>query len=306
MRVINDVRSVAERIEKVVLTIGCFDGVHLGHQLILRKVLEEACAMDGVPAVMTLDPHPRRFFFPDNTPNILTDNPLKERLLAEQGVAVLYKLPFDATAADMTPQEFVEQLIVERCRAATVVVGHDFAFGRRAEGDFEFLARAAGRFGFRAVQMSPLTIGGQRVSSTLIRERVVQGEVEGLEHLLGRPFLLSGKVTPGRGIGKTLGFPTANLDTGPCAVPAHGVYAAQAVVNGSAYAAAVNIGIAPTIRNAVSLVEAHLLDFRGEITGENMELAFYKRLRPEKKFASRDDLMDAIAADVDAIRCYFS
>lgn len=306
MHTISDVRTTTEVIERVVLTIGCFDGVHLGHQLILEAVCDEARRLDGTPCVMTLEPHPRQYFSPENAPNILTDNPLKYRLLEEMGIKVLYVLPFDQATACMPPSDFVDVVLVQRCRVASLVVGHDFAYGYRAQGDYEYLIRAASQFGFRIHQIPPLIIGGQRVSSTLIRERIIQGEVDGLTLFLGRRFNLMGRVKPGRGIGSVLGFPTANLDIGDCVVPAHGVYAAEAIVNGIVYHAAVNIGIAPTIRNDQPMVEAHLLDFEGAIAGETVELVFHKRLRPEKKFASRDDLIAAITADIQTIRRYFA
>ncbi len=305
MRIITDARTTTEQFPGLVLTIGCFDGVHLGHQRILDALAAEARDTQGTPAVMTLEPHPRRFFSPENAPNILTDNETKYQLLEAHGVAVLYLLPFDQRTADMTAQQFVDELISARCKTRTLIVGHDFAFGRDARGDYAFLQAAGKQHGFEVRQIPPLIIGGQRVSSTLIRERVIQGEVENLDAYLGRRFSLAGRIIPGRGIGGILGFPTANLDVGPCAVPAHGVYAAQAHVHGASYIAAVNIGIAPTIRNEHPLVEAHLLDFEGTLNADEMEIIFHKHLRPEKKFASRDALSAAIAADVQRIRQYF-
>lgn len=305
MRIISDVRNTKERFPCVVLTIGCFDGVHLGHQQILKALVEEAAAVNGTAAVMTLEPHPRQYFSPENAPNILTDNSVKYRLLEACGVNTLYVLPFDEQAATMPPQQFVESIIVEQCHAVRIVVGHDFAFGDRAEGDYAYLDSVASQYGFEVRQIPPLIINGQRVSSTLIRERVIQGEVENLKEFLGRNFSLSGRVVPGRGIGRILGFPTANLDIGASVVPAHGVYAAQAIVQGKPYPSAVNIGIAPTIRDEHPLVEAHLLDFARPLNEEDMELALFRRLRPEKKFASRDELINAIAADVHYTRDFF-
>lgn len=306
MHIIEDVRTTAQQFPRVVLTIGCFDGVHLGHQQILDTLLDEAQASNGTPAVMTLEPHPRQYFFPDNAPNLLTDTAVKQRLLEEYGIQVLYTLPFDHDTAVMSPQQFVASILVKRCNVVKVIVGHDFAFGHNARGDYDYLLMAAQQHGFSIRQIPPLIIGSQRVSSTLIRERVIQGEVENVEQYLGRKFSLTGRVIPGQGIGRILGFPTANLDVGLCAVPAHGVYAAEAVVQGKRYVAAVNIGIAPTIRDAHPLVEAHLLDFSGELNADTMEIVFHKHLRPEKKFSSRDALSAAIAADVQYIRDYFS
>ena len=306
MRTVEDVRTTDARFPGVVATVGCFDGVHLGHQQILDALLEESRAIGGTAAVMTLEPHPRQYFFPENAPNILTDARTKRRLLEERGVDVVYTLPFDRDSAAMSAQQFVESILVGQCKVEKVVVGHDFAFGHDASGDYEYLTTAARRHGFEVRQIPPLIIGGQRVSSTLIRERVIQGEVCNLEQYLGRKFSLTGTVIAGRGIGRILGFPTANLDVGTCATPAHGVYAAEAFVRDTRYVAAVNIGIAPTIRDEHALVEAHLLDYTGDLDVAEIEIAFHKRLRPEKKFASRDALSEAIAADVQCIREYFS
>lgn len=306
MHIIEDVRTTTMQFNRVAVTIGCFDGVHLGHRQIIQALLEEARAIGGTPAVMVLEPNPRLFFAPQHAPNMLTAPEQKCRLLQELGVEVLYMLPFDEATAATSAHDFVETILVERCRAQAVVVGHDFAFGYRARGDYAFLEGVAPEYGFHTRQVPPLIIGGQRVSSTLIRERVVQGEVEDIEVYLGRKYTLTGTVASGSGIGRILGFPTANLDIGLCAVPAHGVYAAEAVVDGKRYNAAVNIGIAPTIRGSIQIVEAHLLDFSSDLTGSPLALVFHKHLRPEKKFSSRDDLIAAIARDVQSVRAFFA
>lgn len=302
MQYIEDVRTTRERFDNLAVTIGCFDGVHRGHQAIIGALIEEARAIGGRPAVMVIEPNPRLFFAPQHAPNILTDLECKRILFERLGVEVLYVLPFDHQTAAMPPKDFVEKILVEQCRARAVVVGHDFAFGHRAQGNYDYLAEVAPQYGFCVRQLEPLVIEGERVSSTLIRERVVQGEVEDIDVFLGRKFSLRGTVIPGQGIGRTLGFPTANLDIGQCCVPAHGVYAAEVLLNGKRYKAAVNIGIAPTIRGAVHLVEAHLLDFHGELTGQIIEIVFLKHLRPEKKFSSREELIAAIARDVQTVR----
>lgn len=302
MKIIRDVRKAPPYFERLVLTIGCFDGVHLGHQAIIQAVIEEAKRIHGIPGVMTLEPNPRLYFSPAHAPNLLTDLPTRCKLLQSLGVEVLFILPFDKATATMTAKEFVDVIIVERCRAQIIVVGHDFSFGQSAAGSYEFLAALAPRYGFHVRQVPPLIIGGQRVSSTLIRERVLQGEVEDMDIYLGRKFSLCGKVVPGSGIGKVLGFPTANVDVGTCIVPAHGVYAAEAILDETRWKAAVNIGIAPTIRAATPLIEAHLLDFEGNLVNRSMELIFYRRLRPEKKFASREELITAIRHDVETVR----
>lgn len=307
MRIIDDVRTASGHFAKLVLTIGSFDGVHLGHRRVIEEVVRDARAMGGTAAAMTLRPHPRQYFSPADAPNILTCDEKKQELLAEAGLDVLYVLPFNAEVANMPPETFVEDIVVGRCHAHGVVVGHDFSFGKDACGDYEFLKKTAPRYGFDVRQAPQLVLNGERVSSTLIREKILEGDMESAQAFLGRRYSIVGQVESGRGIGRTLGFPTANVEPHHNTVPPHGVYAAEVVVEGdkSLHPAAVNIGVAPTIRHEDMLIEAHLLDFKGELAGRRVEIIFHMRLRPEKKFGSKEELMEAIAHDVRAIRSYF-
>ena len=305
MRIIPDVRVTREDFPELVLTIGSFDGVHLGHRRILDMVIARARELSGTPALMTLRPHPRHFFSPENAPNMICSEGKQEQLLAEAGVAVLYVLPFDAETARMTPETFVAEIIAARCHARRLVIGHDFCFGADASGDYEHLAALGPQYGFKVAQAPQLTVLGERVSSTAIRERILQGELDRIEPFLGRKYSIVGEVVQGRGIGVQLGFPTANVEPHHSAIPAHGVYAAEVLLDGAAHIAAVNIGVAPTIRNEGRLIEAHLIDYAGDLVGKQVEIVFYKRLRPEKKFAGRDALIAGIAADVRFVREYF-
>lgn len=306
MRVIEDVRNCAEEFGDVVLTIGSFDGFHLGHQKIFSDVLEEARAIGGVPAVMTLEPHPRQYFSPDNAPNILTPLVQKQRLLAEAGAEVFFVLPFNGEVAQMSPRDFLEEIVLGRCGARALIVGHDFAFGRGASGNYAWLEEAAPPLGLAVRETPPLIVQGERVSSTLIRERVLQGDMEGAASFLGRKYAIPGEVVRGRGIGGAkLGYPTANVKPLNSAAPAHGVYAGEVRLGNQSHVSAINIGIAPTIRHEDVTIEAFILDFSGDIVGESIEVVFHKRLRPEKKFTSHDALIAAIDADVAAVRAHF-
>ncbi len=302
---IDDVRTVSESFPNVVLTIGSFDGIHLGHRRIIEEVVREARSIQGTACLMSLKPHPREFFAPGNPPNILLADAKKESLLAEAGMDVLFILPFNHDVASMSPDTFLREIVVGRCHAKRVIIGHDFCFGKNAQGDYEYLKEAAPGLGFDVRQIPQCVIQGERVSSTLIREYVLQGEVDKVEIFLGRKYSIAGEIIPGRGVGITLGFPTANIAPHHNAVPAHGVYVADAILDGQCYPAAVNIGVAPTIRNEDIAIEAFILDFTGDIVGKPIELVFHKRLRPEKKFASREELMAAIAQDVATVRHYF-
>ncbi len=302
MNVIDDVRTFDGRYPNLALTIGSFDGVHLGHRRILETLCAEARAADGAAAVMTMRPHPRRHFSPERAPNLLTSDAQKFRLFAQASVDAAFVLPFDATVAAMEPEAFLEEIVVQRCGATRLVVGHDFRFGKGARGDYDFLCAAAPAYGLRVQQIEPLLVDGERVSSTVIRECILEGDLTGAERYLGRKYAIEGAVRTGRGIGRKLGYPTANLHPGDYVIPAHGVYAARAYLGGESYVAAVNIGIAPTIRHEDTVIEAFLLDFSRNIEGQSIELEFHVHLRPERKFATTDALIDQIAKDVEDVR----
>ena len=305
MKIVDDVRTATDVFERVVLAMGCFDGVHLGHRRILTELVRIAREAGGTAAVLTMRPHPREFFAPDHAPNLLTPDCRKIELLDEAGVDATLFLSFTAEVAGLDRGDFVEQVVRDRCHAAHVVVGHDYRFGKDGQGDYDFLAGVAEENGFRVTQVPAFLIDGERVSSTLIRERLLEGDLDQVEALLGRRYSVVGEVIGGRGIGATLGFPTVNIRPRHTAAPAQGVYAAQVLWDGRRYPAAVNIGIAPTIRHDDLTVEAHLLDFYEDIRGQRIEIVFNKRLRPERKFATREGLTAAIDADVTAVRRYF-
>ena len=306
MKVVDDVTRAEEQFPHLVLTVGSFDGVHLGHRRVLDEVLASARRASGTAAVMTLRPHPREFFAPEHAPNLLTADAKKLELLEQAGVDVVFILPFTSEIAYLEPIAYVEEIIHRRCHAKEVVAGHDFRFGKDAQGDYAFLRKLGPRFGFSALQVAPLMIDGERVSSTAIRERLLEGDLDEAERLLGRKYSIVGEVVPGRGIGATLGFPTANILPHHTAVPAQGVYTAEVLLEGSRYPAAVNIGIAPTIRHEDTVIEAFLIGFEGNIRGSRIEVIFHNRLRPEKKFASHEELIAAIHHDVETIKAHFA
>ncbi|MCA9639830.1 MAG: hypothetical protein KC492_04020, partial [Myxococcales bacterium] len=194
MRIIDDVRTCSERFPNVALTIGSFDGIHLGHRHIIDMLVADARAMNGTAALMTLRPHPRQFFAPTSAPNILTSDAKKEQLLAEAGVDVLYVLPFNAEVASLDREDFVKEIVVGRCGARKLVVGHDFNFGKGAKGNFEYLEAVAPGYGFVVEQADALILDGERVSSTLVRELILQGDLERAERFLGRKYSIVGEV----------------------------------------------------------------------------------------------------------------
>ncbi len=306
MEVVENFESAGLDQPRLALTIGSFDGVHLGHRRVLDELHKVADRAGAPTAVLTMRPHPREFFSPDHAPNLLTTERRKFELLDEAGVDLVLVLNFTRNVADMPPDEFAATLIGDRCNAQAVVIGHDFCFGRNAEGDVSTLRELGARLGFDVYRVPPLTIEGERVSSTAIRERILQGDMDAAAASLGRRYSLFGEVIAGRGIGATLGFPTANIKPYHNAIHAQGVYAAEACVHGRCYQAAVNIGIAPTIRQEDIVIEAFLLDFDEDILGATIELRFHGRLRSEKKFPSHEALAGQIRHDVDTIRDYFT
>ncbi len=306
MVVVDDILAFRDAFPRVVLTMGSFDGVHRGHQCILGQLARTAKRINGTAAVLTMRPHPREFFAPDHAPNLLTTDLKKVELLDSAGVEAVFFLPFDGTVADMAAEAFIATIIHDKCRAQHLVVGHDCRFGRNGEGNYEVLQANAERFGYSVTQVPPFVVNGERVSSTLIRERLLEGDLGEVEAFLGRKYSVVGEVLSGRGIGTQLGFPTLNIRPRHTAIPPHGVYAAEVRVAGESHPAAVNIGIAPTIEHDDITIEAHLLDFHGELGGQRIEVVFHERLRPERKFRDREELTAAIADDVERIRCFFT
>jgi len=294
-----------------VVTIGVFDGVHLGHQQIIGHTVRRAREL-GVPSVVvTFDPHPAEVVRPGSHPAVLTTTRRKAELVEELGVDVLCVLPFTRELSRCTPEGFVHAVLVERLHAAAVVVGENFRFGHRAAGDVATLARLGARWGF-AVEGAPLLSGpadsaGPRsgpssatvFSSTYIRACVDAGSVEDAARALGRPHRVEGVVVRGDRRGRTLGFPTANLQTHPyAAVPADGVYAGRLVHSGEEPAAAVSIGSNPTFSGRERRVEAYVLDFEGDLYGEHVGLDFLARLRPTLAFDAVEDLVEQMEDDV--------
>ena len=273
------------------LAVGEFDGVHLGHREVIR----------GADTVLTFEPHPRTVVAPDSAPKLLTSLAIKADLIASQGVQELVVIPFDGSFAAQTAQEFIDHVLVEVLGAEYVSVGENFRFGNRARGDAELL-RAQDAFVTRVVEM--VELDGEIISSTHIRGLVAAGDVAAAGRFLGSPFHMRGEVAHGDKRGRTLGFPTANLVPDPrLVVPDHGIYACRAHVAGQELVAAVNVGVRPTFKTGRGLlVEAYLLDFDGDIYGEELRLDFLERLRGEKRFDSVEALVEQMARDVDETR----
>jgi riboflavin kinase/FMN adenylyltransferase len=294
-----------------VVTLGTFDGVHLGHQRLLSEVVGWARANAGTAVVVTFEQPPKAVLTSENPP-LITSLGHRLMLLERAGVDVCVVLEFTQELAATTAREFVRAVLVDRLRARGLVVGHGAAFGHAREGNEEFLRKCAGEFGFEVRVIPPVVVDGEAVSSSRIRGAVLQGDFEQATGLLGRPFSVLGTVARGDGRGRELGFPTANLELEPSIVPPDGVYVARGVVDERAIPAVASIGTRPTFaeeragEGTERVVEIYLMGFDREIYGRKMEAEFLKRLRGQAKYATVAELVAQMKVDVARAREYFA
>lgn len=286
------------------VTIGKFDGVHTGHLRMIEQLLSDAAAHSLVPTVLTFDRNPLSLLSPESCPLALVSNEQKRELLEEVGVAATVMLTFDHSLSGQAPEDFVHRVLVDALHARLVFVGPDFRFGKGGTGNPALLERMGAEYGFEVRAIDTVARDGRRVSSTWVRELLAAGEVDSAAELLGRPPMVRGVVVPGAKRGRELGFPTANLATeSEGLIPADGVYAAWAVVDGERMAAAVSVGNNPTFDGVPERqVEAHLLDRDLDLYGKTMELDFVDRIRGMEKFDSVAELVTRIGQDVDQVR----
>ena len=299
MRVLRHLSRVAQPIPRVVLTLGNFDGVHVGHQAILRRAVEQARARGARAVALTFEPHPIAVLAPDRAPPIV--QPLHDRLamLRALGLDVCVVQRFTRAFAGLTPEEFVDDFVRRHLELVHVVVGYNVRFGRNRAGTVDTLRALGARLGFGVDVVGPVEADGQHVSSSLVREVVQSGDVRQARRLLGRPYALRGRVVVGDRRGRTLGFPTANLHPRPrLLLPPDGVYAVSAAIDGRHVPGVLNIGIRPTFGGARRTVEVHLLDFSGDLYRRWLVVEFVERLRGECAFSGPEALKAAIAADV--------
>jgi riboflavin kinase/FMN adenylyltransferase len=299
MEVINGIEEISRSFRNPVLTIGNFDGVHLGHLGIFHLVRDLARAIGGESLVMTFNPHPIKVLAPGNGPPLITLHEQKVQLIEAAGIDVLVVVQFTIAFAQMTADDFVEQILHRKIGARAVVVGPDYRFGRDRKGNIAFLMAMGKRFNFEVHVVPDLTVNGKEVSSSAIRSFVLAGDVERARMMLGRDYQVSGHVVRGRDRGgRLLGFPTANLVLMEELTPKPGVYATEVWVEGRRYQGATNIGYNPTFRNGVLSVETHLIDFSGDLYGKTLQVRFVRRLRDEKAFSGPAELAAQIQRDV--------
>lgn len=310
MQVVAGSAALEERLIRPVVTVGSFDGIHLGHRAILATVVERARAHDGTATVVTFEPHPRKVLHPERPPQLLSTTEQRLELIAGANIDLTILEPFTPEFSRTPPERFVREYLHRRLGPVEVYVGYDFRFGHDREGSMRMLTELGPRLGFAVTIIPEVTIDGQDVNSTRIRELVGQGEAATAARLLGRPYALRGRVVPGDRRGRGLGFPTLNLDPENELLPGSGVYAGQvrfldegAPPQSAVFGAVTNVGSRPTFDAGERIVcESHLLDFAGDAYGRRIEVSFLARLRPEQRFPSGDALRRQIAADVDETR----
>ena len=288
------------------LAIGNFDGVHRGHGALLERLGEVARQASLPPAILTFEPHPREFFSPASAPARLTTLREKLELLADAGVEQAMVCRFNAGFAALSAQEFIDEVLVRGLRVRHLIIGDDFRFGRGRTGDFALLQQAGTAHGFAVEAMGSVTVNGERVSSSGVRAALAVGDMEHAARLLGRPYIIDGKVVHGEKIGRQLGFATANLRIRHNPLPMSGVFAVEVSGLGERPLPGVaNLGIRPTVGGVRPLLEVHLFDFDRDIYGAHISVRFVHKLRNEQRFPNFDALKAQIAADAAAARAYF-
>lgn len=306
MRILRSIPRAAD--SSIALTIGNFDGVHLGHQAMLARLGDVAEAKGLAPCAMTFEPHPREFFAPDRAPARLTSVRDKLELLAKGGMARTYVCRFDYRFAQITAEEFIEDKLVNGLGVRFLLIGDDFRFGARRAGDVGLLRRHASGLGYIVEAMPSVMLEGARVSSTAVREALAEGDLARASLLLGRTYSISGRVVRGDGLGRQLGFPTANVRVPHNRPALSGIFAVEVSgVSDHAVRGVASLGVRPTVKHAADpLLEVYLLDFAADLYGRRVRVEFLHRFRDERKFADLDALTRQIALDVDAGRAFFA
>lgn len=306
MKIIHGIEEINGPFENAVVAIGNFDGVHLGHQAILRQVIEKARQINGTAVAITFNPHPVKILGNNGSPPLITVLEQKIELIEQIGIDVLICIRFDHSFAAVTAREFLEKILVEKIGIKAVVIGRDYTFGRNRKGNVEFLQERAGKYGFEVIVPDWVPVspdGRERVSSTRVREIIEAGRVSDARPLLGRYYQLRGEVTSGRDRGgRKLGFPTANIQIQDELCPKTGVYAVVAETAEKSHKAVANIGYSPTFDDYIFTVEIHLLDFSGDLYGQRIQVNFIERIRDEKRFNSIEELSEQIGKDIDSAR----
>ncbi len=305
MELIEDINKIGGPLPNAVVTIGNFDGVHKGHQALFYQVIERAEEINGTSVVITFEPHPLRVLG-HTGPSLITRRDQKIELISATGVDKIICIPFTKEFASITAVEFLDEFLIKKVGMKTIIVGPDYSFGKHREGDISFLKNQAVIKGFELIVpdwIHDSETGQDRISSTRIRELVMEGKLDGIPKLLGRHYQIRGKVVKGRERGGTqLGFPTANIKLHDELCPKMGVYAVIVECVAGKFKGVANIGYSPTFDDHIFTIEVHILDFSEDIYNTRIRINMIKRLRDEKKFSGIDELSNQIKADIDKAR----
>jgi riboflavin kinase/FMN adenylyltransferase len=304
MIILHSIDELAGLKGPIVLAAGTFDGVHLGHQALIRRAMEEAASCGGTAVVMTFDRHPASLLRPEKAPRLLTRNAQKIALLEEMGVPALLLLPFTRELASVPACDFIASLVQAASPLRAICVGSQWSFGKGGEGNVARLRELGADWNFEVIQIDPVETGGSPISSTRIRTAIASGDLDQASDCLGRPFILSGEVVTGAGLGSKIGFPTANVDVAGMQLPPNGVYALKVRRVETILSGVCNIGLRPTVDASTTspVVEVHLFDLSADLVGEVLLLEFLKFLRPEQKFSGLEELKAQISSDCAAAR----
>jgi len=286
--------------KNAVITIGTFDGVHLGHRVILQEVVRHANEINGESVLLTFEPHPRKLLFPDQPLKLLTPLDEKIKLIQAEGIQHIVVVPFTHAFANLSADEYIGDFLVKLFKPESIVIGYDHHFGHDRKGNINLLKQDASKYNYSVFEIPAQLIDEAAVSSTKIRNALNEGQVSEAAHMLGYNYTLNGTVQKGAQLGRTINYPTANLlpSGEDQLIPARGVYAIKVNYNGASYKAMLNIGFRPTVSKELKLhIEAHIFNFNEDIYGKKIELEFIERLRDEQKFASLDELKAQLGKD---------
>ena len=304
MKIFESLETI-QKFPNPVLTIGNYDGMHIGHQKIIELVVRKALEISGTPMMMTFNPHPLSVLKPDSYIRLITPLHVNKKLVETCGIEVMLLVPFDRNFQALTPEMFIRRILVEKLGITAILVGYDFKFGKNGKGTADMLKEFSNTYGFQTEVVDAIKLDGERVGSNAIRRLIMEGNVEKAARFLGHPHMIEGIVVKGENRGKHMGFPTINLDTFFELVPKNGVYVTEVELKGKRKAAVTNIGYNPTFGGKKFLMETHILDFSGNLYGREVMIYFHKRVREETKFSGVEELKARIADDITIAREYF-
>jgi riboflavin kinase/FMN adenylyltransferase len=304
----SDINQITKPFKAPVLTIGNFDGIHLGHQSLFQKVRERAKALKGTSLVITFHPHPTQVLRSGKSPRQIVSDENKVSLIFQYGIDVVLSIPFTREFSQIPARGFIQDFLVTRIGMKEIVVGYDYTFGKKREGNIHLLKESGEKLGFVVHVHPPVTVGNHLVSSTRVRELISSGAMEEAKLLLGRPFFLTGTVIPGKGIGRSLlGFPTANINPNEQLIPQRGVYVVRVESPQGLFFGVTNVGFNPTFAEGkIISIETFLFDFNNDLYGKNIKIYFLKRLRGERTFSGPGTLKTQINKDIEQAKIWVS